>query len=144
MWLLGLAAVAGSLVVHVDDLQPSDAWNWPVEGRVSSLPGARWGRAHQGIDLAAPVGEPVFAARAGTVVFAGERGGYGLLVELEHRDGVRSRYAHLSRISVEVGQSLGGLETLGLVGQSGNATGPHLHFEILELGGAVDPRTVLR
>lgn len=96
----------------------------------------RW---HNGVDLAAPLGTPVAAARAGNVSYAGLRGGYGLLVTLAHGGGLETRYAHLSRISVSPGQTIRAGEILGFVGSTGNSTGPHLHFETRLNGRASDP-----
>lgn len=119
-------------------------WSWPVSGTVSSLYGPRWERTHHGIDIAAPVGAPVAAARPGKVLQAGERGGYGLCVELLHADGETSRYAHLSQIGVVVGEQLLQGQALGRVGQTGHATGPHLHFEVRAADGSpLDPAAVV-
>jgi len=99
---------------------------------------------HSGIDLPAPLGTPVYAARAGTVVWAGWRdGGYGFLVVVAHGSGERSMYAHLSQIDVRVGVWVGQGVRVGLVGASGHATGPHLHFEVRVRNAAVDPLRAL-
>jgi peptidoglycan hydrolase-like protein with peptidoglycan-binding domain len=113
---------------------------WPLQALVSSLFGPRWGGFHPGIDLAAPTGTPVAVAAAGRVVFAGvDRGGYGNLVEVAHGGGVISMYAHLSAISARVGESVATGARVGLVGSTGEARGPHLHFEVRVRGAAVDP-----
>lgn len=96
-------------------------------------------RLHAGVDLAAPAGTPVQAFADGLVVQAGWAGGYGLLVAVAHRDGSQTRYAHLSRIAVNVGQSVGAGQMVGLVGSTGLSTGPHLHFERRVGGLAVNP-----
>ena len=89
---------------------------------------------HPGVDIPAETGTPVRAMRGGTVVRAGNVSGYGLLVEIDHGRDIRTRYAHLSEIRVTAGEEVEGREVIGLVGQTGNATGPHLHFEIWRRG----------
>jgi hypothetical protein len=118
---------------------------WPLRAPVGDSFGPRGTGFHPGVDLPAPAGTPVGAAAAGRVVFAGyETGGYGRLVEVAHGNGVVSMYAHLSRISVRVGASVGVGTRVGLVGSTGEATGPHLHFEVRVHGAAVDPLPALR
>jgi murein DD-endopeptidase MepM/ murein hydrolase activator NlpD len=120
----------------------------PLAARVSSgfgyradpFHGAR--RFHAGMDFAAAYGREVPAAGAGRVVSAGDDGGYGLSVVVDHGDGVRTRYAHLSSVAVTAGQELAKSEVVGRVGQTGRATGPHLHFEVELDGQKVDPATV--
>jgi peptidoglycan hydrolase-like protein with peptidoglycan-binding domain len=116
---------------------------WPVAGRVSSPFGPRGDGFHPGIDIAARSGTPVRAARSGRVVFAGRDDGYGKVVVLRHGSGVTTWYAHLSGLAVRVGERVGLGRTVGRVGRTGNATGPHLHFEVRERGAAVDPRNGL-
>jgi murein DD-endopeptidase MepM/ murein hydrolase activator NlpD len=117
----------------------------PVRGRIGDRFGPRGSRFHTGIDYPLPTGTPVSAAGRGRVVFAGWDGsGYGRLVVVEHPLGVRSMYAHLSSIQVNQGQSVAAGSRVGLVGATGVATGPHLHFEIRLRGAAVDPLTALR
>lgn len=99
-------------------------------------------RFHAGIDLKGVYGQDVPAAGAGRVTFAGERGAYGLTVVVEHANGVETRYAHLSSLSVSAGQELAQGAVVGRLGQSGRATGPHLHFEVLVAGRRVDPAQV--
>lgn len=117
--------------------------HWPLEGVLSSDFGARAGRPHRGIDIAAPTGTPVVALADSRVSVVGEHGDYGLLVELEHGAGWVSRYAHLSSATVQVGEVLKAGAPLGQVGTSGNATGPHLHFEVRLDGESIDPFEVL-
>jgi murein DD-endopeptidase MepM/ murein hydrolase activator NlpD len=106
--------------------------------------GPRGRRFHVGLDFLAPAGEAVAAAKNGRVVFAARHaGGWGKLVVLAHGSGVRTFYAHLSRIDVRLGQSIATGSTVGLVGATGQATGPHLHFEVRLRGAAVDPATAL-
>lgn len=120
------------------------AYVWPVSGRVTSGYGWRWGRLHQGIDISSRVGQPIVAARTGTVVFAGWRGGYGKTVVIDHGDGTSTMYAHCQSLLASVGQSVDRGETIARVGRTGNTTGPHLHFEVLVNGRAVNPMNYLR
>ncbi len=102
----------------------------------------RWS-AHNGIDLAVPAGTPIQATGPGTVVLTGWHGGYGWMVEVDHGMGVRTRYAHMQSILAEKGQKVEVGTKLGLVGSSGRSSGPHLHYEILIDGKAVDPTNFL-
>ncbi|KAL2644715.1 hypothetical protein R1flu_012302 [Riccia fluitans] len=108
---------------------------------VSSRFGPRWGRQHNGVDLAAPTGEPVLAADSGEVTYAGwEPGGYGNLVEITHRDGWKTLYAHNSKIFTWKGQLVRRGDCIATVGETGRATGPHLHWEIRDhLNKPIDP-----
>lgn len=99
---------------------------------------------HAGIDFRAPTGEPVKATAAGTVVSAGRNGGYGNLVEIDHGNGLTTRYAHLSKILVESGDRVAVGEVIGKVGSTGRSTGPHLHYETRLSGTAVNPQSYLR
>jgi murein DD-endopeptidase MepM/ murein hydrolase activator NlpD len=97
-------------------------------------------RPHQAIDYAAPAGTPVIAVGHGRVTFAGTRGGYGQMVEIRHNNGYVSRYAHFAKIpkDIRIGKSITRGEVVGYVGQTGHATGPHLHFEMLNKGQKVN------
>jgi len=100
----------------------------------------RWGRMHTGVDFGAPYGTRIGAAGRGTVVFAGwNSGGYGYLVIIQHRLDYQTWYAHMSRIATSVGRSVVGGTTIGYVGATGHATGPHLHFEVRHHGVPIDP-----
>lgn len=112
---------------------------WPVEGRVTSNFGMRWGRMHNGIDIAAPTGTPVYAAAAGRVTYADWMGTYGQIVIIDHGNGIETRYAHNSRLLVRVGDQVQRGQRIALVGSTGNSTGPHLHFEVRVNGEAQDP-----
>ena len=122
---------------------------FPVEGHITSKFGMRYHpihksmRFHRGIDIGAPEGEPVKSAGAGMVVFAKTNGGYGNFLVIDHGEGVQSRYAHLSEFLVKEGQLVNAGDVIGLVGQTGSATGPHLHFEILKNAKAADPMDVV-
>jgi len=121
------------------------ALTWPLRGALGTEFGARGNRFHAALDILAPRGTPVAAAGAGRVVWAGFRpGGWGRLVTIAHGDGVRTMYAHLARVDVRLGARVLAGERIGHVGASGNATGPHLHFEVRVRGAAVDPLTALR
>lgn len=136
--------IAAGTVTSVAAASPSaEGYGWPVCSRLTSGFGRRWGRLHAGIDLGGSTGDPIAAARAGTVVFAGARGGYGNLTLVDHGDGVVTAYAHQSRIGVSVGQRVERGELIGLLGSTGNSTGPHLHFETRVNGSPVDPLTYL-
>ncbi len=130
---------------------------FPVQGSISqpfgctSLaiepPGSLFGQScahyHTGIDIAVPIGTTVGAAGPGTVSFAGwDATGFGWAVRVDHGNGIVSLYAHLSEIDVQVGQHVQTGTTIGLSGQSGNATGPHVHYEIDVNGVPVDPNTI--
>ena len=95
---------------------------------------------HRGVDLRAAYGEPIGAADSGTVVFAGEQRGYGQTVVVEHAGGVRTRYAHLSSLTTEVGAEVKAGDAIGRAGRSGRATGTHLHFEVTQNGRPIDPQ----
>jgi len=121
-------------------------FEWPtISGaRISSNFGQRWGRMHYGIDIAVPIGTQVYAAAAGTVTYAGPMGTYGILVIIDHGNGVETRYAHLSRPVVSVGQRVKRGQLIAYSGNTGNSTGPHLHFEIRYRGTAVNPLQYLK
>jgi murein DD-endopeptidase MepM/ murein hydrolase activator NlpD len=107
------------------------AWVNPLSaGHVTSCFGPRWGREHQGVDLAAPHGTPVVAAGAGVVVRAGELGGYGIAVLIDHGNGFLTHYGHLSALTVQPGDRVATGRQIGNEGSTGHSTGPHLHFEV--------------
>jgi murein DD-endopeptidase MepM/ murein hydrolase activator NlpD len=111
---------------------------WPVNGSVVSGFGMRWGRMHEGIDIAAPTGTQIRAAASGSISLAGTSGGYGNYTCLSHGGGLSTCYAHQSQILVSGGSVAQG-QTIGLVGCTGHCYGPHLHFEVRVGGQAVDP-----
>lgn len=118
-------------------------FTWPVTGYLSSRFGYRWGRLHEGIDIAVPIGRQVRAAAPGVVTLVGWHGGYGYAVTIRHPGGWSTLYAHNSRLLVTEGQRVEGGEVISLVGNSGNSTGPHLHFEIHINGRSVNPLSYL-
>ena len=110
---------------------------------VTSRPGWRWGRTHEGVDMGASTGTAVYASDGGTVVRAGVYGGYGNCIDIQHEDGWISRYGHLSAYGVKVGDKVYQGQYIGAVGNTGRSTGPHLHFEIRHDGVFVDPDTMV-
>jgi murein DD-endopeptidase MepM/ murein hydrolase activator NlpD len=116
---------------------------WPLDGVVTSGFGPRWGRMHTGIDIAAPAGTPIHAAKAGEVIYAGWINGYGNTVIVDHGDGVATLYGHQSRLGSAEGQQLNQGDVLGFVGSTGHSTGNHCHFEIRINTKPVNPRPYL-
>jgi murein DD-endopeptidase MepM/ murein hydrolase activator NlpD len=118
------------------------AWVLPLSGGHFTSPFAqRWGRMHEGDDFGTPVGTPLRSLSSGTVVFAGVQGGYGNKVEVKFWDGTVAFYGHMSKVDVKAGQKLTPGQVVGLSGNTGHSTGPHLHLEIHPNGGdAIDPK----
>ena len=116
---------------------------FPARGEVTSEFGSRWGRLHAGIDIAGPIGTPIWAARAGTVVVAGAQSGYGTTVVLDHGGGMTTLYGHQSRLAVRTGETVRQGQVIGYVGNTGQSTGPHLHFETRFGGSPRNPRGCL-
>ncbi|WAL49873.1 M23 family metallopeptidase [Rhodococcus pyridinivorans] len=112
----------------------------PVAGTVTSAFGPRWGTTHAGLDIANSIGTPVYAAAAGTVINSGPASGFGLWVQIRHDDGSTSTYGHINETLVTVGQQVQAGEQIATVGNRGESTGPHLHFETTNPDGTkVDP-----
>ena len=116
---------------------------WPVAGPVTSGFGSRWGRMHEGIDIAVGSGTPVHAAAAGTVIYAGWVSGYGNIVVIDHGNGLSTAYAHNSSLVVGQGATVGTGFVVALSGNTGHSTGPHVHFEVRVNGVPVDPLAYL-
>lgn len=138
-----------SATAYLPELHPEpsvfNGYKWPAQGIMTSGYGWRWGRMHQGIDIAGSVGTPILAAADG-VVIASEwhRGGYGNFIKIEHPDGSITLYAHNSENRVQVGQVVKQGELIAFMGSTGYSTGPHLHFEIHLPGqGPVNPMVYL-
>ena len=119
---------------------------WPVEGRIWGPFGKRMDpfsgegtEFHPGVDISAAPGTPVHATADGFVISSGWNGGYGRLVVINHGGGIQTYYAHLSRISVQIGEEVRRGETVGTVGSTGRATAPHLHYEVRDGGTPVNP-----
>jgi murein DD-endopeptidase MepM/ murein hydrolase activator NlpD len=127
-----------SLAVASDSTPSASGLIWPVSGPVVSGFGWRWGRMHEGIDIAAGSGTPIAAAAAGVVIYAGWMGGYGNLIIIDHGGGLATAYAHQSSFAVG-GGPVGQGQTIGYVGCTGHCFGDHLHFEVRVNGAAVDP-----
>ncbi|SDX72138.1 Peptidase family M23 [Saccharopolyspora shandongensis] len=118
---------------------------WPVEGRVTSKPGARWGTTHYGLDIANRIGTPIRAVKRGTVIEAGPASGFGLWVRLQHDDGTITVYGHINRALVRAGERVEAGEVIAEVGNRGQSTGPHLHFEVWDADSRkVNPLTWLQ
>ena len=118
---------------------------YPLSGTLSSPFGSRWGKTHEGIDLAVSTGTPVKASECGTVSYVNENSGtYGKIIRINHGHGVETAYAHLSEIKVSVGQNVSSDTVIALSGNTGRSTGPHLHFELLKNGEPLDPMPYLK
>lgn len=118
---------------------------WPtVGGYVSSKQGPRWGKMHKGIDIAGPSNRTIKAADNGVIVSAGWGGGYGNKIVIDHRNGFRTLYGHMSSLKVRVGQTVSKGSAIGVMGATGDATGVHLHFEVYKNGSLVNPLSYLR
>lgn len=112
--------------------------------RYTSGFGMRWGRMHNGTDFAGPIGTPIYSTADGVVTHAGWSSGYGRLIKIQHEFGIETRYAHLNRIRVEVGQRVSRGQRIGDMGNSGRSTGPHLHYEVRVGGRPVNPMIYIR
>ena len=139
-----LQLTAGDLAAHIPSIPPMNTD--PSTYRMTSPFGLRAdpilgiGKRHTGMDFACPPGNPVYATGDGTVILVKhERGGYGNHIEVDHGFGYVTRYAHLSRTDVEVGQKVSRGDCLGLSGRSGRITGPHLHYEVIYRKNYVNP-----
>ncbi|TWD99633.1 murein DD-endopeptidase MepM/ murein hydrolase activator NlpD [Neobacillus bataviensis] len=117
---------------------------WPtVGGYVSSKQGMRWGKMHKGIDIARPSNKTIKAADNGVVVFAGWSNGYGNKIIIDHHNGFRTLYGHMSSLNVKAGQTVSKGTAIGIMGATGDATGVHLHFEVYKNGSLVNPLSYL-
>ena len=135
----------GAGVFVADDGPHTTPSIWPTQGYVSSPYGLRFGGTefHPGIDIAAEMGTPIVAAADGVVTAAGWNGGYGNMVDIDHGDGIVTRYGHASALAVSVGQQVRRGETIAYVGSTGRSTGPHLHYEVRVDGQPVNPAAYL-
>lgn len=111
----------------------------PSRGAISSPFGMRWGKMHEGLDIAASMGDPIYAALDGIVSCSGWETGYGNVIKLQHVNGLITIYGHCSKLEVSVGQKVKKGDKIGLVGSTGNSTGPHLHFEVRVNGVPQNP-----
>ena len=154
--VLATAGLGATLVAGAGSAFAAESKAAPVAGYSLSASfnqgGAMWAHKHSGQDFAVPVGTTVKAAGAGTVVKAGPNGGgdgpaYGNAIVVKHANGTYSQYAHLSKIKVHVGQKVAAGQKIALSGNTGNSSGPHLHFEIRttpNYGSAINPAAFLR
>jgi len=133
------SAQSSSIVPAPTGAASAAGYVWPVHGVLTSGFGWRWGRMHEGIDIAVSNGTPVVAAASGTVIVAGWMGGYGNLVVVDHGGGVSTAYGHNTSVTVGVGQQVAQGQLIAYSGNTGHSTGPHVHFEVRINGGAVDP-----
>jgi murein DD-endopeptidase MepM/ murein hydrolase activator NlpD len=146
-----IAAEEGSLQKLINAAQASTSTGpasaagliWPCRGPLTSGFGMRWGRLHQGQDIACGMGTAIHAAKAGTVIFAGQMSGYGNVIIIDHGGGFSTLYAHQSRLAASQGQRVNQGDVIGYVGSTGHSTGPHLHFETRFNGTARNPRPYL-
>jgi murein DD-endopeptidase MepM/ murein hydrolase activator NlpD len=139
----GRAGAATLAALRAPLPRPTISLARPLTGPVGDGFGPRGDRFHAGVDLPAATGDPVAAAATGRVTWVGYRDGWGLVVTLAHSGGVRTLYAHLSSAAVLLGQRVAAGAVVGRVGATGDATGPHLHFEVRVGGAAVDPLSAL-
>lgn len=146
-WNLG-GRIAWIDAANASQPQQSNAMTWPVNARITSgfgmrvHPILRFARMHSGIDFGAGLGTPIHAAADGQVVRAGWAGGYGRQVRIAHGGALTTSYSHMSRMVVEEGTLVHQGQLIGYVGSSGLSTGPHLHYEVLRAGHAVNPMSV--
>ncbi|OZD09422.1 hypothetical protein CH275_02975 [Rhodococcus sp. 06-235-1A] len=142
-WLddVGLGQIGDGGAMPLDSLRSLKKTTvQPVAGVLTSNFGSRWGAQHSGLDVAAPIGTPIFAAADGTVSDAGPASGFGLWVKVRHDDGTETVYGHVNDFSVQQGQRVSAGEQIATVGNRGQSTGPHLHFEVHDPSGVkVDP-----
>ncbi|MGH3647101.1 MAG: M23 family metallopeptidase [Micromonosporaceae bacterium] len=119
---------------------PQDVWTLPVKKyNLTSRYGPRWGTNHNGVDMAGPVGTPIYAAHKGVVVRSEWYGGYGYAIDIDHGNGVISRYGHNSELLVSVGETVAAGDQIAKMGSTGYSTGPHSHFEVRIGDEPVDP-----
>ena len=133
------SAQSSSIVPAPTGAASAAGFVWPVHGVLTSGFGWRWGRMHEGVDIAVANGTPVVAAKAGVVIVAGWMGGYGNLVVVDHGGGVATAYGHNTSVTVGIGQQVEQGQLIAYSGSTGHSTGPHVHFEVRINGSAVDP-----
>lgn len=116
----------------------------PAQGTLTSTYGLRWGTVHYGIDIANSIGTPILSTMAGEVIDSGPASGFGLWVRVRHDNGLITVYGHINESLVSVGQRVGAGQQIATMGNRGQSTGPHLHFEVHENGNKIDPLVWLR
>jgi murein DD-endopeptidase MepM/ murein hydrolase activator NlpD len=132
-------AVAAAAQAEAARLANLHRWVRPNYGSISSPFGGRWGRMHEGVDLAGRYSSPILAATAGTVLYAGPESGYGEVLKIADWDGTQTWYGHMSKFLVKAGDHVKPGQEIALVGAAGDATGPHLHFEVRINGTPINP-----
>jgi murein DD-endopeptidase MepM/ murein hydrolase activator NlpD len=139
-------AKARDISLSISQQPGQDIWLLPLRAGydVSSRFGPRWGVLHPGVDLTAVEGTPYYAVGSGTVILARYNGGYGYNVMIQHDNGAVTVYGHSSKLIVKEGQRVQAGDLLGLTGNTGFSTGPHLHFEIRVNGKAIEPMAFMR
>ncbi|PLS02212.1 peptidoglycan DD-metalloendopeptidase family protein [Neobacillus cucumis] len=142
-----LAQPVNHMVVKGTKVIPSrgeGSFAWPaVGGYISSKMGTRWGKMHKGIDIARPSNKTIKAADNGVVIFSGWSNSYGNKIIIDHRNGFRTLYGHMSSLKVRVGQTVSKGTAIGIMGSTGDSTGVHLHFEVYKNGSLVNPLSYL-
>jgi len=140
----GVATILDRRTRSLTSCEAALRFEWPVEGRLTSGYGNRRKGRHDGVDIATRKGTPIRAAEAGRVIYSGRLGDYGKLVILKHAGSWATVYAHNRRNRASKGEFVEKGEVIGEVGSSGNASGPHLHFEVRRSNSALDPLLCLR
>ncbi|MBF6522761.1 M23 family metallopeptidase [Nocardia farcinica] len=133
----------GTVIVPGSVIPDISGFVLPARGMFTSGFGSRWGTFHNGIDVAGPIGTPIYAVAAGTVIDAGPAQGFGLWVRIRHDDGAITVYGHMYDFFVSVGERVPAGMQIARMGNRGDSTGPHLHFEVIVNGRHVDPRAWL-
>lgn len=128
-------------MANLPSIMPTAGWLVSQFSKSRFHPILHTSRAHEGVDVSAPMGAPIVAPAAGRVIKAERESGYGLMVQIDHGNGLITTYAHILRIVVEVGQKVTRGQTIATVGNSGLSTGPHLHYEVTRDGKPLDPLT---
>lgn len=118
--------------------------SFPAKGTITSAFGMRWGKMHNGIDIGAPMGNPIYAVMDGKIICAEWEDGYGKVIKIDHGVGVQTVYGHCNNIDVNVGQQVKKGEKIGEVGSTGRSTGPHVHFEVRVEGVPQNPVKYLK
>ncbi|MFI5715346.1 M23 family metallopeptidase [Nocardia sp. NPDC051750] len=139
-WINSMPAPEGGVIPPGAIPPGAGGYVLPAPGTFTSGFGSRWGTFHNGIDIAGPIGSPIYAVAAGTVIDAGPAAGFGLWVRIRHDDGTISVYGHMYDFFVSVGERVPAGMQIARMGNRGDSTGPHLHFEIIMDGRHVDPQ----
>jgi murein DD-endopeptidase MepM/ murein hydrolase activator NlpD len=129
----------GTKVKSTTTVSTTTAMAVPSRGSITSAFGQRWGRMHEGMDIAGATGDPIYAALDGKVTYAGWESGYGMVIKLSHSGNIQTIYGHCSSLSIKAGESVKKGQVIGKVGNTGNSTGPHLHFEVRVNGKPENP-----